>query len=355
MIIVHFRKKSLYPPVLNLNRFLCDNCINSKIIDGDIIKSHNDNNIVMRKLVLYLNLFFFTLKSFSFILFDRKEPVIYFESISAIPIWLYYFLFPFSRNNLFIHYHEYYSQDEYSNYSFFERLGRRLEIKLFERASWISHTNQDRLRLFHKEFPYLSDSVLKTMPNYPPQSWLNQDYPGRDNKEIIKLVHIGSLSLEGMYLKEVLNHFGSQPKYSIDFYSHNFTKEVKEAIQLHDNCTVHGSIYYHDLPKLKGLYDVGLVLYKGLSLNFTYNAPNKIFEYLALNLDVWCSHKLVTAKKYVRIDCYPKMLIVDFEKLDEFDYKKALDKKDLSYVPSPYICEPIYGKLLKAINENTHS
>jgi hypothetical protein len=193
------------------------------------------------------------------------------------------------------------------------------------------------------------------MPNYPPQSWVEKKALPKPNKGIVKLVHIGSLSLEGMYLQEVLDHFGSNPLYSIDFYSHNFTNRVEKAIQLHDNCAIKGSIPYNSIPSLKGEYDVGLVLYKGLSVNFTYNAPNKIFEYLALDFDVWCSNKLITARDYQRLDCFPKVIMVNFESLNQFDTYKALDKNGLTYIPSPYICEPIYDKLLKAIDENTHS
>lgn len=349
-LIIHFRNKSIYPPVLNVHEFISKHGVDCKIIDGQILKINIFEFNILNKLFLHLNYFLFTFKSLFFILKNKNQSVIYYESLSALPIYISITFFRISKLKLFIHYHEYFSdQNEYQRQSFYERFGRRLEKKLFYIAKWISHTNEYRLDFFRNEFPQISNEVLKVMPNYPPKSWLEQQIREKNINNIIKLVHIGSISLQDMYLQEVLNQFGSNPKFAIDFYSHKFTDEVKKSILQHYNCAIHSAIDYQDIPKLKGIYDVGLVLYKGLSLNFIYNAPNKIFEYLGLDLDVWCSDKLITAKDYQRLDCYPKMLMVDFEKLKDFDINKALNKEGLKYFPSPYVCEPVYEELLKEL------
>lgn len=343
LTILHFRDLGKYPPILNLIDYLRSSQIKFNPITASFTSQ--------KRILTLLSYFIFTLKSLSKLVLSKNQNILYFESISAVPVFIYFSLFPFSRKKLFIHYHEYFSTDEYLRQSFLERLGRKLEIKLFKRAIWISHTNKHRLDLFHKEFPYLSNSVLKTLPNYPPSSWLRA--PKQMNEaqttDIIKLVHIGALSTDGMYLENVLKHFGNNPKFTIDFYSHKFTTEITALISSYSNCSIKGSIAYQDIPTIKGLYDVGLVLYKGISNNVKYCAPNKIFEYLALDLDVWCSDKLITASEHERLDCYPKMIMVDYENLEAFDVAKATDKSGLEYVPSPYVCDPVYEKLLKQI------
>jgi hypothetical protein len=364
--IVHFSPLELYPPVMNLLEYLSqfENELNIKVFstvpNKNLKRLHNtrieiiryppiiaSDNILVKLwvyLVFYLSVFF------SLIRF-KPDKIIYFETLSALPCIWYKILR--KGVSIFVHYHEIVTLEELNNGRALNKFINNIESKHYHSYEWISQTNQTRLNIFTDQYNMSEKhESLHVMPNYPPKSWLNLSHQQREDNEIIKLIHIGSLSLQGMYLQEVLDCFGSKPQYSIDFYSHNFSKEIKEAIQLHNNCNIHGAIDYQDIPKLKGLYDVGLVLYKGLSLNFTYNAPNKIFEYLALDLDVWCSHKLITAKKYERLDCYPKMLIVNFESLKKFNIDKALDKEGLNYEQSPYICEPVYKKLLNTLNEN---
>ena len=347
LLILHFRDTNKYPPILNLINFLQSTSTSFSLVRGTNSFS---------KLANAITYFVFFTKSFFALLEKKNKTVLYYESISAVPVYFYFKLFPNSKKKIFIHFHEYFSLSDYQRQSYLERVGRKLEVNLFKRAKWISHTNKHRLDLFHKEFPNLSNFVLKTLPNYPPSSWLRA--PKQMNEaqktDIIKLVHIGALSINGMYLEYVLKHFGNNPKFTIDFYSHNFTPEITALISNYSNCSIKGSIAYQDIPTLKGLYDLGLVLYNGSSLNFTYNAPNKIFEYLALDLDVWCSDKLITAGEHQRLECYPKMIMVNYENLEVFDVAKATDKSGLEYVPSPYVCEPVYEKLLNAINENTH-
>ena len=42
-----------------------------------------------------------------------------------------------------------------------------------------------------------------------------------------------------------------------------------------------GHINYDNLPTTLNKYQVGVILYKGHIPNYVYNAPNKLFEYLA--------------------------------------------------------------------------
>lgn len=284
-------------------------------------------------------------------LLRNRNSVLYYESISAMPIVVYLFFFKRSRLRIFAHFHEYFSKEEYLRQSLLERLGRKYEQSLFKRAEWISHTNEDRLDLFKKDIDFnIEASVLKTMPNYPSKSWMSTNTMISTKREDkIRLLHIGSISFGGMYLKEVLNQYGNNDKFEIHFYSHVKDVLLIKTLKRYNNVYHHGSIDYNKIPELKNKYDVGLVLYKGLSLNFTYNAPNKIFEYLALDLDVWCSDKLVTARHYANEISFPKVIMVDFDNLGEFNENEAIDKTALPYKKSTFFCESVYAELVEQI------
>lgn len=369
LVIFHFLPIELFPPILNIIDYIATqkdkkysitlytthanktvkefNCDGVTIIKFKGINP-NDNGVV--KLFKYFGIYFNVLKQ----LFQLKpKHLIYFETLSSLPCVIYK---QYYKNViLYAHYHELVTLKELNKGRTLNKLLNKLEATQYKKYYWISQTNEQRLRLFLKQYNLdFNSKIHHTLPNYPPYSWLKALNHSEKikQKNLIKLVHIGSLSTKGMYLKNLLQQFGNNSNFSMDFYSHKFTDEITELISRYNNCFTKGAIAYQDIPKLKGLYDVGLVLYNGSSLNFTYNAPNKIFEYLALDLDVWCSNKLITAKNYERLDCYPKMIMVDYEKLEEFNVEETLDKKGLKYVQSPYVCEPVYDKLINEIDED---
>jgi|GEM_PF-4166871 hypothetical protein len=49
------------------------------------------------------------------------------------------------------------------------------------------------------------------------------------------------------------------------------------------------------------------------------------------------------------------MLLVDFAKLDTFDFREALSKKGLYYKQSPYFCEEVYATLLEKFDEDINT
>ena len=247
---------------------------------------------------------------------------------------------------LLVHYHEIVTLDELNDDRKLNKFLNKIEAKNYTKFDWISHTNRSRLEIFTKQYKLQrAQQILRVLPNYPPDSWLKFDAQRLNESNIVKLLHIGTISTNGMYLNELLNAFGSKDGFTIDFYSHYFSKDVVDLISIHSNCKINGAIDYDKIVQLKGIYDVGLVLYSGQSLNFVYNAPNKIFEYLALDLDVWCSDKLKTAKEYERLDCYPKMIMVDYRNLNKFDVELARSRKDLNYIPSSNTCSTVYCEL----------
>ncbi|WP_178983480.1 glycosyltransferase family protein [Winogradskyella helgolandensis] len=344
----------MYPPLINILSYLDEHNIDYRLLSNDDFRKTNSKTL--NKLLNFWDYFGYTIKCF-FFLIRKPKNVLYFESVSAVPLAVYNRFFGLSKNNILVHYHEYFSVEDYKRQSFFERLGRKYELPLLKKATWISHTNEDRLNLFKEDFSVLDKSQLCIMPNYPSEKWLKVNRIETDAsldeiKEPIRLVHIGSLSFEALFLNEVLDYFGNDDRFTLDFYSRTDNVNIIDRINSYNNINFLGSIDYNNITDLNGKYDIGLVLYKGNSLNFTFNAPNKIFEYLALNMDVWCSSKLLTANKHMIKDSFPKMLMVDYENLNSFDITKAIERKGLFYKSSPYICEVVYNKLLVEINNS---
>lgn len=357
LVILHFRPKHLYPPLLNIIAYLEENNVNYKLIS--CFKFRNTKSSGFGKLLNSYDYFIYTIKCI-FCLIMKPKNILCIESISAIPLRIYQILFGLNKMKVFIHYHEYFSMEDYKEQSFFERLGRKVEIPILEKALWISHTNKNRLQFFKNDFPALDATKLHIMPNYPSKLWQNSSLDSfflknEKAKSLVRILHIGSLSFEGMYLQEALDYFGNNENYQLDFYSHTKDENIIAKFKNYNNVKFMGSLKYENLPKLKGNYDVGLVLYNGSSLNFIYNAPNKIFEYLALNLDVWCSDKLITAHDYIIEKTYPKMILIDYKKLAKFDFQKAIDKRGLYYKQSPYFCEDVYDNLLEKMDENSNT
>jgi hypothetical protein len=50
-------------------------------------------------------------------------------------------------------------------------------------------------------------------------------------------------------------------------------------------------------------------------------------------------------------ETFPKIIPVDFEKLDEFDFKKAINRDGLSYKETNFFYEDVYPDILTEISK----
>lgn len=374
VLIFHFLPLEIFPPVLNFTSYCADNGLGKFPItvittypDDKLQLYKNKNITIIRcksidasssnivKAFRYFKIYSIALY---YLLRLRPKVILYFETLSSLPPLIYKWVF--KKSKLYIHYHEIVTLAELSSGRTLNKFLNNLEKKFYDKASWISQTNQERVNIFLRQYNIdFEESKHKVLPNYPSKLWFNFNESDtsleaalEEGKDVIKLLHIGALSFDGMYLKELIEEFGNKKAYEIHFYSHTKDVDIINKLRSYKNIKFNGSINYNDIPTLRRKFDVGLVLYKGKSLNFKYNAPNKIFEYLALDLDVWCSNKLVTAKDYVISDTYPKMLMVDFENLSSMDVKKALSKEGIEYQKSPYFSEMVYRPLFQKIHDD---
>lgn len=256
----------------------------------------------------------------------RPDALLYFEPHSSAAAFLY--LLCNRQCRLLIHYHEYREPREYQDrgnrlFGWYHQLERRF---LYERAVWISHTNSDRVRLFLQDTPEVSSAKVKVLPNYPPVSWQGWSRPVREAEAVVKLVYVGAASIRDTFIREVVQWVQGQRDGSVSLalYINNSDSETDQLLrQAAAECgrvlLYPGGVPYEQLPQLLCQYDVGLILYRGNTPNYVFNAPNKLFEYLTCGLDVWYPGCMLGVKPYARSDARPQVLETDFQQLSALD------------------------------------
>lgn len=370
-IIVHFQPLELYPPIMNLLNYLNEkkssleirviSTTNRRAISlntfgsdlfGIVIRrikvgTISDNNL--SRLFKYLIFNIFTLTQ---LIFYKPSSILYYETISS---WapLFYKKFFNKECKVIAHYHEYTSVKEYRTGSFFVKFLWQLEKKRFHLLNIVSHTNRKRMSLFQDDYPLVCFQKKLIMPNYPPVAW--SKYKSL-KKGKIKLVYVGAISLETMFLKSISEWIQKQEgNLSLDIYTINIKANAKIYIEnlMGKGITLKGGVSYQNLPIILPKYDIGLILYKGHIPNYVYNAPNKLFEYLACGLDVWLPVELLGAHEYVNEQENPLVMKVDFNSNESINlsFKKyrALKGQIHTKQRTTYFCEPVYANMLNEL------
>lgn len=273
----------------------------------------------------------------------KPDAILYYEPHSAAPVYLYK-KYINKEISVFIHNHEYYSPQEFQEESMKAiRLFHRLETSfLYRKAVWISQTNEQRLELFKKDYPFVDYSILHKLANYPPQSWhrLPANHPGKDK---IRLLYVGALSFENTYIEAIIDFvIRYQDRCSLDIYTYNASPEVEGFLAKQDKHLINyhaNGIGYNEIPTIGPTYDIGLVLYKGHNLNYIFNAPNKLFEYLACGLNVWVPDQLEGCKPYLNDKSRPFVAKVNYDKLEDHLLSEYAKHLELPIREIPYFCE----------------
>lgn len=355
-MIIHFSPLELYPPVQNLLHELEKAIVQERVI---VVSTKNSKRglstfetVSTRIAILrpvnvdgnqpgikrYIHYIFFYLYCLFNLIRYAPKRVLYFETISSFPVYIYK---RFIRNSVdvFIHYHEYTSPAEYASGMTLVKWFHRLERWLYPRAKWVSHTNQHRMDQFKRDIAPGGIQNCLLLPNYPPKSWRRQ--PRRVSGSPLKIVYAGALSLQTMYTRQFAEWVLEQKGRAVlDIYTYNCTDEARAYIENLRSPFVnikHG-VDYHDLPAYFDKYDVGVILYNGHIPNYVYNAPNKLFEYWACGLSVWFPNVMIGCMPYCTRDTFPAVVAVDFDSLDNFS-SGAMIKASAPVRESSYFCE----------------
>lgn len=342
--IIHFAPLEFYPPIQNLVIQLnerkghwkvnvhstrpAQQTLSPFLIESPRIKLFRiaTSGISLPPLQRYGNYVRFYLITLFYLIRQRPTSILYFESISSWPVYIYKRFFN-KDCKIFIHYHEYATKEEYANGMILTRYFHRLEKNLYPHANWVSHTNEGRMDRFKKDLFPVSILNPRIMPNYPPKTWHRS--PGQVLNSPVRIVYVGALSLNNMYTKEFSTWVVDQNgKVVWDIFSYNHSADAKEYMQHLPSQLVrmHEGVVYERLPEILSGYDVGVVLYNGHIPNYVLNAPNKLFEYLTCGLSVWFPKCMTGCNEYIKEEGFPKVLSVDFTDLGNFDLTQALER-----------------------------
>mgnify|MGYP001371862829 CR=1 FL=1 len=292
--------------------------------------------------------------AWSLVLF-KPDAVMYVEPHSALAAYLY-FRFLFGKARLFIHHHEYYEPGDYLRPGMrLPRLGSRLESSfLFPRATWISQTNADRLRLIKARHPEIPDTVWQLLPNYPPAVWLQRikSKSREQNSGPLRLIYVGSASFHDTYIEEIVRWAARhQGLVELHLCGYNVAENVWSWLEAEQfaNVTFDATGYAYDaLPDIVDGFDVGLVLYKGNTTNFVYNVPNKVFEYLVCGLEVWYPREM-TGMRHFQMETPARLRELDFSDLSRLNPEVLRVERSGSPEMARYCADealaPLFGQL----------
>jgi hypothetical protein len=366
--ILHWFPLEQFPPAQNLIDTLSSSkhfdilcCTTRRPSDDKLFKNYgvairrtifpSIDKILSRRIFRFL---IYHIVCFFSVLLYRPKVLLYYEPHSALAAC--FCLFLNRRCRLLIHYHEYREPRHFLDRgNSLARLGHWLEKKwLFRKAEWISHTNHDRIRLFLGDYPQVSPSKMHSLPNLPPRSWIaTKEQTPKSSDGTLRLIYIGAISLKDTYLEPLLKWFRNihSDKVTLDLFINNIDPETKKflANYCQEGLSIHlGGVPYDHLPNILPKYDIGLILYRCNTINYVYNAPNKLFEYLTCGLSVIYPNQMLGVLPYARSDCSPWVKSIDFENL----YKLSIDeinKWNGTARPWNETCETTYKTLIDAI------
>jgi hypothetical protein len=357
IFIIHFSPLELYPPIQNLVRVLENDervpllTLVSTKSKSTFVNEFKSNSIKVKLLrvgkssgklkavIRYWNYFLFFTTSTILLMCKRPSKVLYFETISVWPVYIYK-RFINTKCSVLIHYHEYTTPTEYAKGSLLVRYFYNCEKWIFPLAIWVSHTNYTRLRMFVSDITPITISNLQVVPNYPPSNWYNR--ASVDVKYPIRIVYVGALSLSSMYSVEFANWVVSQNgNVTWDVFSINYVEGVDSFLKGLNSrfITVHSGVDYEQLPGLLKNYDIGVVLYKGVLPNHIFSVSNKLFEYLVCGLDVWFPSVIEGSLSYCTSTTYPQVHSFDFSDLNCISLDEVIDRSHKEFSKPVFFCE----------------
>ena len=366
IVVLHFSPLELYPPIQNLLGLLekAGQNVNVRVIttrvsgvdipsftiDSDRIKivRYGKSGRISNSFFRYWNYLKFHLGALFDLITYKPGRVLYFETLSSLPVVVYKYLFG-SFAKVYIHYHEYTSPTEYQAVKFMGFL-HRFEKKILTTAAWVSHTNSYRLKLFEEDLLPLQIGNAFVMPNYPPSSWYSPARP--EVERPLRIVYAGALSLSSMYTKEFAQWVIQQEgNVRWDIYAYNITPETKLYLrELNTNfIQVKAGVSYNELPEILKHYQVGVILYQGVIPNHIYSVSNKLYEYLVCGLAVWFPSEIVGSFEYVTENTYPEVIKLDFTMLTDYKVEALMNRATSSLKEFDFSCEKCLAPLVKKL------
>lgn len=346
LTILHFNVLEKYPPALNL---ISDVLIQKPEFKISVITSVNNSpyrnqsfsgvkilrlgSTSKNSIVRYASYLTYNFIGTLVLLIKRPDVVIVYETLSVLPAYVFARIFP--KKKIHIHFHEYLSIPEKNRASKYMKFLFKCEDMLLQKCT-SSQTNEDRRELFLKDNFKLKKQNVLVFPNMPPKSWWTEygQHKKPWNGGKIKLVYVGVLDSETMYLEEVLRYVSQHPdELELTLFSQDVSLSARKLIVRFQsvNICINAALDYSILTKELIKHDIGLVLYKGHIPNYIYNIPNKVFEYLSCGLKVFGSNNIksmqaLNSKNVILFD------MNNFFSLSIEDLKILINKQNGAYL-----------------------
>jgi hypothetical protein len=173
--------------------------------------------------------------------------------------------------------------------------------------------------MFLDDHPQVPATVMQAVPNYPPQDWLSGfGVHTSAGSASLRLVYVGAVSLHDTYIREVVDWVMGKGEQHVrlDIYGGSTSSSAREYLLNLQSPAVTffpDGVPYEQLPEILKQYDVGLVLYRGTTRNYIYNAPNKLFEYLICSLDVWYPRQMLSIRPVAAALRHQRVQELDFD------------------------------------------
>jgi hypothetical protein len=336
LTMLHFNVLEKYPPALNL---ISDVLIQKPEFKISVITSVNNSpyhnqsfsgvkilrlgSTSKNSMLRYASYLTYNFIGTLVLLIKRPDVVIVYETLSVLPAYVFARIFP--KKKIHIHFHEYLSIPEKNGASKYMKFLFKCEDMLLQKCT-SSHTNEDRRELFLKDNFKLKKQNVLVFPNMPPKSWWTEygQHKKPWNGGKIKLVYVGVLDSETMYLEEVLRYVSQHPnELELTLFSQDVSLSARKLIVRFQsvNICLNAALDYSILPKELIKHDIGLVLYNGHIPNFVFNVPNKVFEYIYCGNKVLSDNCLISLSKLNSTD----ILLTQLREIQKYEISKLRD------------------------------
>ena len=297
-----------------------------------------------------LDRLWFSFRVLGGLIISRPDRILYIESNSALPVYWYRRYFN-RKVGIFSHYYEYAEPEQYAREPW-NGYCHGKELYLYGLLNWCSHCNSRRLEFFCRDWgvpPELSHVV----PNYPPREWQAHFRERRSFSAPLKAVYIGSLSNDTMYVREFAAFVMAQGgRIHWDIFAFNHDGETRRELEELGCPWIRffpEGVEYDRIPALLDGYDVGILLYRGHSMNYRYNETNKFYEYLICGLDVWFPSSMLLLHGYQKRGTFPCVTMADFGELKSFDWECAASHEGVPCRKPLFAAEDANSQLIAAL------
>lgn len=184
------------------------------------------------------------------------------------------------------------------------------------------------------------------MPNYPPRGWAQTKIESVNKTSVFRFVYVGALNMQTTFVEEFAKWVEAQNgKVIWDIYCQQDTSEISiflKSIAAKYIQILH-EVNYFELPRILSMYNAGVILYKPHVKNIEFCAPNKLFEYLACDLDIYYPEVMQGCKPYKTL-FEDRIFELDFTNLNSFEIKNYSGTR--RKVEPAFYCEEEYRRIV---------